>query len=130
MKEKSMIRRNQKFVVERCVCTCDRCGREMTFEEHTSDWQERFAIRFRGGYGSVFGDGNIVEGDFCQQCIHDTLGKYLRITQDGPFDCQYEQDGEPEKIYQSYQLDKKEQTAERLRRIMESALPGDPQPEC
>ncbi len=67
----------QPVTVEKLVCTCDRCGRVM--EEGLADleWQERFIISCRCGYGSVFGDGNLVEGDFCQECIQAVLGKYL-----------------------------------------------------
>jgi hypothetical protein len=46
------------------------------------EWQERLIISFRAGYGGIFGDGNFVEGDFCQECIQAVLGKWLRITDD------------------------------------------------
>ena len=116
-----MIRENQKITIERTVCTCDRCGREITQEEKPDEWQERFAIRFRGGYGSVFGDGNTVEGDFCQNCIHDVLGKYCRIKIDDPFRPELQLHGEPEKIYQPSQLDFNEQ-AEAFRQRVEDEI--------
>jgi hypothetical protein len=99
-----MIRENQKIVVERTVCTCDRCGREMTREDHSTEWEERFLIRFRGGYGSVFGDGNPVEGDFCQHCIYQLIGKYCRIKTDDPFQPEQSVSGDPERIFQFYQF--------------------------
>jgi hypothetical protein len=104
-----MIRQNHKVVVERTVCTCDRCGKDIICEENPAEWQERFAIRFRGGYGSVFGDGNAVEGDFCQSCINQLLGKYCRIKIDDPFDSTAPATDNPEKIYQPNQLDLAEQ---------------------
>ncbi len=106
-----MIRSNQKVVVERTVCTCDRCGCNITSEDHPVEWHERFAIRFRAGYGSIFGDGNCVEGDFCQRCIEQTLGKYLRIRSGDPFGQEQKAEGDPERIYQPYQLDRVEQAA-------------------
>jgi hypothetical protein len=92
--------------VEKLVCTCDRCGRVM--EEGLADfeWQERFIISFRGGFGSVFGDGNLVEGDFCQECIHAVLGKYLRVIIDDPFEAKHQQSNDAEKILQPYQFNK------------------------
>jgi hypothetical protein len=50
-----------------------------------SEYQEKFSIATRGGWGSVFGDGNLIEGDFCQSCIQKTLGKWIRVTEDDPF---------------------------------------------
>ena len=99
------MRQHKKIIVERDVCICDRCSKEMTLEDKDIEWQERFVLRFRGGFGSVFGDGAAVEGDFCQQCIHDLLGKYLRSTFDDPFRPSHPLDGDPERIYQPNQLE-------------------------
>jgi len=99
----------KKITLEREVCTCDRCGKDITKEENTAEWQERFVIRFRAGYGSVFGDGNTVEGDICQDCLQAVLGKYLRITLDDPFRPKHQVEGEPDKIYQPNQLALQEQ---------------------
>ncbi len=89
--------------IERLVCACDRCNREM--EKGTTDieWQERFALSFRAGYGSVFGDGNYVEGDFCQECIQQLLGRWLRVTDDDPFEPQFKSESEPRRILNSGQ---------------------------
>ena len=61
--------------------SCDRCG--LVMEQHAVDceWQERLVASFRGGWGSVFGDGNLVQGDFCQNCIKEVLGPWLRTDQ-------------------------------------------------
>jgi hypothetical protein len=96
----------QPVTVEKLVCTCDRCGRAMEEGFADLEWQERFIISFRCGYGSVFGDGNLVEGDFCQECIHAVLGKYLRVTSDDPFDAKHELSNEAEKVLQPYQFKK------------------------
>jgi hypothetical protein len=98
-----MIREKVQFVVERTVCSCDRCGQQITAEDDRSEWQEKFAIRFRGGYGSVFGDGSSVAGDFCQSCIHQVLGKYLRVVPDDPFHPVNELQQGPQRIYQPSQ---------------------------
>jgi len=66
--------------------------------------QERIAIRFRAGYESVFGDGNLVEADFCQHCLKDLLGQWLRVTSDDPFEPAHRLDGGPVGAFQEYQL--------------------------
>lgn len=51
---------------------CDRCKEELR------GWiaqQEMYTIAFRGGYGSIFGDGNRVSIDLCQECLHEILLK-------------------------------------------------------
>jgi hypothetical protein len=64
---------------------CDKCGREATplgghRGEDGYEFQEFLFIRFRGGYGSVFGDGNDVECDICQHCLKELLGDYMRVS--------------------------------------------------
>lgn len=44
-------------------------------------YTNRTQIRFRAGYGSLFGDSNKVEGDLCDACLHELLGPYLRIVE-------------------------------------------------
>lgn len=90
--------------VEKLICTCDRCGRVMEEGAAFIEWQERFIISFRAGYGSEFGDGNYIEGDFCQTCIQSVLGKWLRITADDPFDSKHKPAHGAEKILQPYQF--------------------------
>ena len=122
-----MIRENQKITVERTVCTCDRCGREMTQQDHSVEWAERFFIRFRGGYGSEFGDGSIVEGDFCQHCIYQLLGRYCRVKTDDPFQPEHVVAGDPEKICQPHQLDDIEEinaVSDAFRFIVKRNSPG------
>ena len=64
--------------------TCDVCKRTYFFAD---DYDSRginelelfHHIEFDGGYGSVFGDGNIVSLDICQHCLKEKLGSYMRI---------------------------------------------------
>ncbi len=100
----STMLRFKPVTVEKLICTCDRCGRIMEPDSGDCEWQERLIISFRAGYGSIFGDGNFVEGDFCQECIKAVLGKWLRITDDDPFDSQHKPINEADKIYQPYQF--------------------------
>lgn len=92
--------------VERVICTCDRCGKEMDENSTDCEYQERLTISFRAGYGSVFGDGNLVEADFCQQCIHDVFGKYLTITADHPFRPGKKPESTHWRAFQQYQCTK------------------------
>lgn len=67
------------------VCICDRCGRVISPSDYDED-QERLSIDFRGGYGSVFGDGSTVQADLCQHCVKKVLGRWLRIRPEMPHD--------------------------------------------
>lgn len=58
--------------------TCDKCGKLYDSGSDSSEIQEFHHINFRGGYGSVFGDGTQVNCDLCQHCLHMMLGDYCR----------------------------------------------------
>ena len=47
---------------EETALICDRCGREITPDEH-SEWNEALRLRFTGGYGAIFEDGARVEAE-------------------------------------------------------------------
>lgn len=66
------------------VAICDRCGKEMSEDAPYDGYGNRTQIRFRAGYASLFGDGNKVEGDLCDKCLYDVLGRYLRIVEPSP----------------------------------------------
>lgn len=66
------------------VVICDRCGKRMADDEPYNGYNNRTQIRFRAGYASLFGDGNKIEGDLCDQCLHDLLGPYLRVVEPAP----------------------------------------------
>lgn len=95
----------KSVTVETPICICDRCACHMEKDSPDGEWYERLILSFRAGYGSIFGDGNFVEGDFCQACIQELLGQWLRITQDDPFDPQYQPSGVARKLYHDYQFD-------------------------
>lgn len=98
------MRQTRTKTIQEEIVVCDRCHREMGPDNKDFELQERTAIRFRGGYGSVFGDGNLVESDICQNCLQEVFGKYLRITEDDPFDPKHKMSDEAEKAYQEDRL--------------------------
>ncbi len=57
---------------------CDVCRIEYSAEEQPFEFQEFAEISFRGGYGSVFGDGDDFELDICQHCLKEKLGAFIR----------------------------------------------------
>ena len=60
--------------------TCDVCKKTYLreYEPDIMEWQEMTLIKFTGGYGSVFGDGDTFELDICQHCLKAKLGQYFR----------------------------------------------------
>lgn len=68
------------------ACRCRRCSRDLRPSgDSVFESQESLAVCFRAGYGSVFGDGNIVSSFLCQHCVRELLGPWLHIQQDDPF---------------------------------------------
>lgn len=59
---------------------CDICHKVFSCKDDIFETQEFVNIRFIGGYGSVFGDGDTVEIDICQNCFKEKLGEHVRIT--------------------------------------------------
>ncbi len=78
-----MLKHETVTILQAIAAVCDRCDRELRKRAHDGEWEERISIAFRGGYHSIFGDGNAVELDLCQHCLKETLGPWLRITDDG-----------------------------------------------
>ena len=58
---------------------CDRCGKEVIFEENDMEVQEFHRIDFTGGFSSVFGDMSEVECDICQHCLYELISKFCWI---------------------------------------------------
>lgn len=56
---------------------CDRCGKDLLTD--TYEDQESISITHHCGYGSIWGDGNRVEIDLCQNCVEGMFGEYLRV---------------------------------------------------
>lgn len=57
---------------------CDRCG--LLAELGEAEFQEFVSIELKAGYASIFGDGNDVQIDLCQQCLRTSLGPWLRVS--------------------------------------------------
>jgi hypothetical protein len=95
---------DRKVLVTRTFCRCDRCGLEMESSRLDEEWEERLSISFRGGYFSEFGDGSLVEGDFCQHCVKELLGQWLRVVPDNPFEPEHKPSHHAHHAYQHYQL--------------------------
>ncbi len=90
---------NETMVISKHRC-CRKCGLDVFSDIY--ECQERIEISFRGGYGSVFGDDNVIRGTFCQQCIKDLLGPWLEIISD---DCNHNVPVfTPIGIYQPYEI--------------------------
>ncbi|MBB5503171.1 MbcA/ParS/Xre antitoxin family protein [Paraburkholderia sp. MM5384-R2] len=68
-----------RMVQEIAACTCDRCSQRMSPDDDQGEWYEKVSLDWRGGFGSVFGDGAHLSIDLCQQCLRDTLGSWLRV---------------------------------------------------
>ncbi|HEX7324957.1 MAG TPA: hypothetical protein VF292_06355 [Rhodanobacteraceae bacterium] len=66
------------------IVTCDRCGKALREDRPFEGYANRTQIRFRAGYGSLFGDGNKIEGDLCDACLYELLGPYLRVVAPSP----------------------------------------------
>jgi hypothetical protein len=76
-----MLEYQDKVVQDVAACTCDRCQRRMTPDDPDSGFQEKLSIAYRGGFYSIFGDGCDISIDLCPQCVKETLGAWLRISQ-------------------------------------------------
>ena len=59
---------------------CDCCGKEYSEEIDPYEYQEALRIHNHCGFASVFGDENTVSGIFCQYCVKELLGKYLKVS--------------------------------------------------
>lgn len=55
--------------------TCDVCKKDY---DNTFDTQEFLTYTNSCGYGSVFGDGTLIELDMCQHCQKSMLDQYFR----------------------------------------------------
>jgi len=59
--------------------SCDRCGLNAVLDD--LEFHEFTSIDMRAGYGSIFGDGNLVQIDLCQHCLRGTLGQWIRVVE-------------------------------------------------
>ena len=58
---------------------CDVCKAEYPIKDF-AETQEFLNVELRGGFGSVFGDGSLIECNVCQHCLKNLLGAYLRVS--------------------------------------------------
>jgi hypothetical protein len=65
----------------RDVFICDRCKKHIQSDD-IFELQETYSIGFTGGYNSVFGDGNYVECDLCQDCLKKLIGDFCTYSDD------------------------------------------------
>lgn len=67
-----MIKTEEIKIVKEIVVLkiCDWCDKEVT-KKDVIDWQEFIHINEVGGYGSVFGDGEQIKLDICQDCFYE-----------------------------------------------------------
>jgi hypothetical protein len=61
---------------------CDRCGHVMDESDHRSGYNNLTLLRFRAGFGSKFGEGSYIEGDFCDACLFELISPYVRVIDD------------------------------------------------
>lgn len=72
-----MLEFTQKSVAVVSGCICDRCEKKLV--PSSEGWDEKWSMEHQAGYHSLFGDGNKVSLDLCQECVRDVLGSWLRI---------------------------------------------------
>jgi len=66
--------KEKKQVLKVTRIQCDKCDKIIHEDEYT-EFQEIISIEHSCGFGSIFGDGNKIELDFCQQCVKLILEK-------------------------------------------------------
>ncbi|HEX7326363.1 MAG TPA: hypothetical protein VF292_13585 [Rhodanobacteraceae bacterium] len=88
------------------VAECDRCGHRMREADYASGYDNLALARFRAGAGSAFGAGHLIEGDFCDACLFELLGRYVRVIDDSqsPDTADLYQPLSPRRLYAEYQL--------------------------
>jgi hypothetical protein len=68
-------------VQEPTAIICDRCGRRTENESNLFEFGEYLSIEHECGYGSVIGDGTLLELDLCQYCVKELLLPFARLTE-------------------------------------------------
>lgn len=87
--------------------TCDRCGLLMDeAEAPRSGYHNLALLRFRAGAGSRFGEGRLIEGDFCDACLFELLASYVRVVDDEgtPDSADFYRVDAPRRLYAEHQL--------------------------
>ncbi len=85
---------------------CDRCGHVMDEADHKSGYQNLTMLRFRAAYGSKFGEGRCVEGDFCDACLFELVAPYVRVIDDRrvPDSTDFFRIQSPRRLYLEHQI--------------------------
>lgn len=85
---------------------CDRCGVEMDEADPKPGYNNLALLRFRAGFGSRFGEGNYVEGDFCDACLFELLAPYTRAIDDSqvPDSLDYFRIQAPRRLFLEHQV--------------------------
>lgn len=92
------------MTVQPHTSSCSRCSRNLDAHSEIDEFQESITIHFRAGYGSVFGDGNVVHATLCQYCVKELLGQWLKVREDDPFQPAIRMTA-PRGAYQPHQLE-------------------------
>ena len=86
MRESKTVSKEERVIT---AITCDKCGKRTEYNPDQSsvfasvfEFQEYKNIYVIGGYGSIFGDGTMWEADFCQHCLKELIGQYMKKTAD------------------------------------------------
>ncbi|ODU91799.1 MAG: hypothetical protein BGP23_06345 [Lysobacterales bacterium 66-474] len=63
-------------------------------------------LRFRAGAGSRFGEGRLIEGDFCDACLFELLARHVRVVDDSgtPDSADFFRFDAPRRLYAEHQL--------------------------
>ncbi|MGH8111804.1 MAG: hypothetical protein ACREPL_07720 [Rhodanobacteraceae bacterium] len=85
---------------------CDRCGHVMNEADSSSGYHNLTLLRFRAGYDSQFGDGQLIEGDFCDACLYALVARYVRVVEDDhvPDSADFFRVDTPRRLYAESQL--------------------------
>ncbi len=85
---------------------CDRCGHVMDESGPPSGYNNLTMLRFRAGFGSRFGEGSFIEGDFCDACLFELLSPYVRIVDDAriPVSDDFFRIESPRRLYAEHQI--------------------------
>ena len=75
-----MITLREMTTTEPAAITCDRCGRSANNEPDNFEFAEYLTINHTCGYGSVIGDGTILQVDLCQHCVKELLIPFARTS--------------------------------------------------
>ncbi len=85
---------------------CDRCGHRMGEADPHSGYNNLALVRFRAGPNSRFGEGRLIEGDFCDACLFELLARYVRVVDDSriPDSADFFRIDAPKRLYAEHQL--------------------------